>query len=730
MVASKFGVRILMMIGLGLSGSLLGLLPAAAQVHARTESEAKAVLSFFDECCNGEWYGAAPQSNPERLPCPGSDSDESGFVRKLGPNFWLETDQPATRAIQTHPKWVANGYIYGVFNLQKLGIVLGSTDRFVAEVGFLKNASQGEVRFSIWYDAQPGQPGGETKMAEVEDIYDGRLRTLAASLSKFRGQQGAIILRVDALKTSAQDWAVWLNPRLEAASTATPVSTATSPPSPSPTFSPMPSATPVSTATSPPSPIPSATIALAPQPPIIEPAPMGEGISPLAEGFSWIVEGPVMREALEDGDGDGVLNLWDECPDTPAEMAGKVFENGCLCQDSDGGYTYSRKGVVSYVLADGEGSRSDFCVGDTLHEAACSPAFERGVGDPVQVREVECSTLGSHYQCRNGRCIPVVKAIPQYCWSAEGSCSDGIQNQNEEGVDCGGKCPPCNTRCATGTRYAPPDTPCTSNYPTDPHRIDLPWTDSSLEYTCQFHEVCHPDLDYIIEEALRCCSIRSGPRPGMTDEESERIEEIEINSMPDPDLCQEARRLTGQSASCQRCVGLYIIRGLGSYARWMQGYTWLYSEHHVYEDVDQLPAELLVNEYKTGICRDYAEVVSTLLRKAGFSPQDVGGRCDGDHCYNAVRLPGDRGWHVVDTTGNIQGIVLGGLPSGYPYCQYFDETNWCWDGERSNGDACTGTEAFERDHASHCRPGFTCNRDLRETPGWAPPFRDIVGCGR
>lgn len=436
-------------------------------------------------------------------------------------------------------------------------------------------------------------------------------------------------------------------------------------------------------------------------------------------------------EGIADGDGDGVLNLFDQCRYTPEELKDRVFEDGCLCHDSDGGFNYLREGTVTYRLIDGEDTNTDHCADGTLVEYACDPNYEYRESDPVRSREVECTALGSNYQCRRNRCIPVVEAIPYLCWSSEGTCADGIQNQGEEGVDCGGICPPCNTHCTSGTRYAPPDTPCTTHYPDDPYRIDLPWTDNELEYTCQFHEVCHPELDHIIEEALRCCSIPT-TRTGVTDEESERLYFEATSSLPDPVLCRVARGMAeGRGGGCQNCVGFYILKGLGVFSRWMVGYTWLYPDHNVYENVSQLPAEQLVNDYQTGICRDYAEVVPTLLRKAGFAQEDVGGRCDGNHCYNAVRLPGDRAWHVVDTTGNQLGIVLGGLPGygAYPYCSRFNEANWCWGDSRSNGDPCTGTELYERDHASNCEPGFTCNRDLHSIPGWAPPYSEIIDCG-
>jgi hypothetical protein len=71
-------------------------------------------------------------------------------------------------------------------------------------------------------------------------------------------------------------------------------------------------------------------------------------------------------------------------------------------------------------------------------------------------------------------------------------------------------------------------------------------------------------------------------------------------------------------------------------------------------------------------------VTTTLLRKAGYRHDEVFDMCDGGHCYNVVRLPGDEQYHLVDTdVGNIR---LDGLPSGHPYCRHFagDDEERIW----------------------------------------------------
>jgi hypothetical protein len=392
---------------------------------------------------------------------------------------------------------------------------------------------------------------------------------------------------------------------------------------------------------------------------------------------SRVTDGPIMPEAFDDGDGDGVINILDRCPGTPPGKP--VFENGCRCQDTDNGINTMVRGRLSYKTEDGRIIHNDDqCLGggvllsvirpSQLQEFYCNPDYETGRSNDASLSQI----INCDFGCENGRC----KKMHSCSSIGGGSCADGVQNQDETGIDCGGKCPPCNTRCTTGTKYAPADTPCTTHYPTDPHRVDFTWTNSDLELNCQYYEVCHRNLDFVIEEALNCCS---------------KTTTEEINSTVEPNLCLEALKAGG--TSCKKCVGLYIIKGLGTYARWMTGYNWLYhgtptedcpscggcvNGACAYTGVESVPAEMLINDFRTGVCRDYSLAVATLLRKAGYTQHEVGNFCDGAHCYNLVKFPGSIYYHVVDTTGNNHDIELGRLPSGYDYCRNLDESNWCY----------------------------------------------------
>jgi hypothetical protein len=97
-------------------------------------------------------------------------------------------------------------------------------------------------------------------------------------------------------------------------------------------------------------------------------------------------------------------------------------QNGaCVCQDSDGGKNYNQMGSV--------GTLRDYCSCEncpdnrTLHEYYIESKAENS----CQVRSEAHTCEGL---CRGGQCLPP-------------TCSDGVKNQGEEDIDCGGPCTPC-----------------------------------------------------------------------------------------------------------------------------------------------------------------------------------------------------------------------------------------------------------------------------------------------
>jgi hypothetical protein len=235
-------------------------------------------------------------------------------------------------------------------------------------------------------------------------------------------------------------------------------------------------------------------------------------------------------------------------------------------------------------------------------------------------------------------------------------------------------------------QYYPVDTPCRDIWPED-------------SQDCQQFEVCHPDLDYIVAEAVDCCD--GTPTGGQA--------------------CDFACENSGGDK--KRCRGLYIIKAFGPDARYMKGYAlfkaccsgypectrtcgldlagtcafregfngnvsnlscvpeymgldcWRSDENMSQNSASLglLPTHATVNILQTGVCADYSAAVVTALRKAGYARDEALYTAStgydlpllGDHpghAYGLVELSGEGMYHFVDATGNGEGINLCGLP--------------------------------------------------------------------
>jgi hypothetical protein len=124
-------------------------------------------------------------------------------------NITLEDNNTYPKVLETHPEWRSTSYIEGMYS-DIIEIPEGA--RFKAEVGFIKGATgtDGVGYEVIFYESFSGHP-----IAYCESNYDGVLGILDSSLSSLAGKKGRIILIVHAHASSGQDWAVWVNPRIE-----------------------------------------------------------------------------------------------------------------------------------------------------------------------------------------------------------------------------------------------------------------------------------------------------------------------------------------------------------------------------------------------------------------------------------------------------------------------------------------------------------------------------------
>ncbi len=244
-------------------------------------------------------------------------------------------------------------------------------------------------------------------------------------------------------------------------------------------------------------------------------------------------------------------------------------------------------------------------------------------------------------------------------------------------------------------KYYPPDTPCREIWPDAPVR-------------CQENEVCHPGLDWIVAEAVDCCD--GSP--------------LAISA------CSDACNRSGGDR--KKCRGIFIINSFGPDARYMRGYAlfktccsgypectrmcgsslagtctfmdgyndnvsnlscrpeelgvsaW-HSDTNMSENSAVLglfPTHATVNILKTGVCSDYSAALTTMLRKAGYNKSEAFSTSSSafdlpfvgahpGHAFNLVLLPGDTKYHIVDTTGNGDGINLDGVPGYFRFTGCF-----------------------------------------------------------
>ena len=182
-------------------GTVLSSTPAAGAIVAPNSAVTLVVakptaVDLVDAAANAAWRGG---SGP--LPFPGSDTDDRGFVL-VRKDATLSDGSTAT-VLETHPQWIANGFIIGTYKLPQ-PIIAG--DHLRVSVGLLAGAGAGDVRFR-------GYLGG-TQVLDKSVAYSDGVIPLDVDVSRLKGAT-MVEIRVDAGPSAAQDWAIWKDLRVE-----------------------------------------------------------------------------------------------------------------------------------------------------------------------------------------------------------------------------------------------------------------------------------------------------------------------------------------------------------------------------------------------------------------------------------------------------------------------------------------------------------------------------------
>lgn len=177
------------------------LTPIQGRALTKTTENTVTDYNLFDNAQQAQW-----RSGSGVLSCPGSANDNRGFVRLLDESMICPNNK-ARNLLETHPQWVADGWIEGRYPI----MTLGQNVKFKTVGAMLKGADNSNgVMMEVIVEEGDNQYRVIRKRINCSEYSN-----IEADLSRWGGKKVQIILRVSAGKSSTQDWAVWVHPRLE-----------------------------------------------------------------------------------------------------------------------------------------------------------------------------------------------------------------------------------------------------------------------------------------------------------------------------------------------------------------------------------------------------------------------------------------------------------------------------------------------------------------------------------
>lgn len=194
--------------------AILGDQEAVGECRFFVRELAQVLFDFVEEADSAVWvtpYGKRPFD---------MSHSEMGFALWQY-DAYLEDGTRPGRVLVTHPGWKPDEHITGLYD-QTQEISLQEGDLFIAQVGFLKDAWEGEVTFSLQFRQYPylypillKRYYQDQVLGGVRDSHDGELREWTVPLDGLVGQHGYFALQVEAGEVAEDDWAVWVVARLE-----------------------------------------------------------------------------------------------------------------------------------------------------------------------------------------------------------------------------------------------------------------------------------------------------------------------------------------------------------------------------------------------------------------------------------------------------------------------------------------------------------------------------------
>jgi hypothetical protein len=166
-------------------------------------------LDLHSKAPSAEWISGGGGGAGTVLAFGGPDNDPDGFAMfKNGER--VEGGSRPSKILETHPKWVNDGVISGLYPAYT--VVAG--EHFTASIGFLTlpdgTCGAGDAKFQLNYK----ESGTLTPLGSWTESCDGSLTNIDVDLNSIAGKTVQFALAVIANGSSAQDWAVWISPQI------------------------------------------------------------------------------------------------------------------------------------------------------------------------------------------------------------------------------------------------------------------------------------------------------------------------------------------------------------------------------------------------------------------------------------------------------------------------------------------------------------------------------------
>lgn len=163
------------------------------------------IFDFHAKAPSAQWVSGAGV-----LSFGGPDSNSDGFAMYKDGEL-LEDGSTPGKILETHPEWVDDGVISGKFP----AYTVKDGDHFKTKLGFLAfsdgSCGAGDVEYQLNYR----KDGSLNALESWTETCDGSLTPVDIDLSSLAGEEVQFALVVVANGPSTQDWAVWVNPRIE-----------------------------------------------------------------------------------------------------------------------------------------------------------------------------------------------------------------------------------------------------------------------------------------------------------------------------------------------------------------------------------------------------------------------------------------------------------------------------------------------------------------------------------